>query len=135
MERAMLGALDESPHRGKVALVDDDNSTLRATARLLTIDGYDVSAFSTSADFLASLEEAQPDVLLVDLRMPEVNGLELQAAVRERALGIPMVFMSAYASVAASVKALRAGAIDFLEKPCDRDSLIDAIERAIAAAI
>ncbi|PYP75051.1 MAG: DNA-binding response regulator [Gemmatimonadetes bacterium] len=131
----MLGAPEESPHKWQVALVDDDSSTLRATARLLTIEGYDVSAYPSSAEFLASLRVAQPDVLLVDLRMPDVNGLELQAAVLDRSLRIPMVFMSAYASVAASVQALRGGAIDFLEKPCDRETLVDALERAIASAV
>src|SRR6187397_2757131 len=108
-ERAMLGVIEESPHRWRVGLVDDDPSALRATARLLTVDGYDVSAFSSASEFLESIELGIPDVLLVDLRMPDVNGLELQAALNERRLFLPMIFMSAYASVASSVQALRGG--------------------------
>jgi FixJ family two-component response regulator len=130
----MLGVFEESPHRWRVGLVDDDPSALRATARLLTIDGYDVSAFSSASEFLESLEDELPDVLLVDLRMPQLNGLELQAALRERRLSLPMIFMSAYASVASSVQALRGGAIDFLEKPYDRATLLAALERAIELA-
>ena len=130
----MLGVIEESPHRWRVGLVDDDPSALRATARLLTVDGYDVSAFSSASEFLESIELGIPDVLLVDLRMPDVNGLELQAALNERRLFLPMIFMSAYASVASSVQALRGGAIDFLEKPYDRATLIAALERAIELA-
>jgi FixJ family two-component response regulator len=66
--------------------------------------------------------------------MPQLNGLELQAALRERRLSLPMIFMSAYASVASSVQALRGGAIDFLEKPYDRATLLAALERAIELA-
>ena len=130
----MLGTVEESPRRWRIAVVDDDASALRATSRLLSVDGYDVTAFTSSAEFFASLPAVMPDVMLVDLRMPEVNGLELQAAVKERALRIPMVFMSAYASVASSVQALRAGAVDFLEKPYDRITLLGAVERAIDSA-
>jgi FixJ family two-component response regulator len=130
----MLDVIEESPHRWRIALVDDDPSALRATARLLTVDGYDVSAFSSAGEFLESLATELPDVLLVDLRMPVVNGLELQAAVRERKLFLPMIFMSAYASVASSVQALRGGAVDFLEKPYDRATLLAALERAIELA-
>lgn len=126
----MLDVFEEVPHRWRVALVDDDTSALHATARLLVIDGFEVTAFSSAMEFLASLAVDIPDVLLVDLRMPEVNGLELQTAIRARSLYIPMVFMSAYASVASSVQALRGGAIDFLEKPYDRATLLGAIERA-----
>ena len=125
----MLSTVEESPRRWRVAVVDDDASALRATSRLLSVDGYDVTAFTSSAEFFASLPAVMPDVMLVDLRMPEVNGLELQAAVKERALRIPMVFMSAYASVASSVQAL-----DFLEKPYDRTTLLGAVERAIDSA-
>jgi FixJ family two-component response regulator len=127
----MISVFEDSPVRWRIALVDDDPSALRATARLLMIDGFEVTAFSSATEFLASLADDVPDVLLVDLRMPEVNGLELQAAIHARSIRIPMVFMSAYASVASSVQALRGGAIDFLEKPYDRATLLGALERAI----
>jgi FixJ family two-component response regulator len=129
-EGAMLGVFETLPHQWRVALVDDDTSALRATSRLLAIDGFAVTAFSSAMEFLDSLAIDVPDVLLVDLRMPEVNGLELQTAIRARSIYIPMVFMSAYASVASSVQALRGGAIDFLEKPYDRATLLGALERA-----
>lgn len=114
----------------QVALVDDDLAVLRSLSRMLTICGYDVTTFPSADAFLSSLDRWQPEVLLVDLRMPETDGLALQAALVERGIRIPTVFLSGHGDVSTSVRAIRGGAIDFLEKPCDEPTLLASLERA-----
>ena len=80
--------------------------------------------------FLFSLDTWQPEVLLVDLRLPGMDGLALQASMHDQGLRIPTVFLSGRADIASSVRALRDGAIDFLEKPCDELALLASLERA-----
>jgi len=118
----------------RVALVDDDTDSLRALARLLSSHGYEVSTYSSSAAFLEGLDTQRPEILIADLRMPELDGLTLQAAMRERSLRIPTIFLSGYADVATSVRAIQMGAIDMLEKPCDGRDLLAALERAAEVA-
>src|SRR4051794_17675495 len=120
--------------RWRVALVDDDTDSLRALARLLATYDYDVMTFSSSNAFLESLDVRPPEMLVVDLRMPELDGLTLQAAMRDRSLRIPTVFLSGFADVATSVRAIRGGAVDFLEKPVDGKALLASLERAAEAA-
>ncbi len=124
-----------TPSRGRVTLVDDDLSILRSMSRLLTITGYDVASFSSSTAFLASLDAVCPDVLLMDLRMPGLDGLAVQAAMHERGLRVPTIFLSAHADVASSVRAIRDGAVDFLEKTCDEQTLLSALDRAQALSV
>jgi FixJ family two-component response regulator len=118
----------------RVALVDDDTDSLRALARLLSSHGYEVSSYSSSAEFFESLAHNRPEILIADLRMPELDGLTLQAAMREQSLRIPTIFLSGYADVATSVRAIQMGAIDMLEKPCDGRELLAALERAADVA-
>src|SRR4029078_11144092 len=80
--------------------------------------------------FLGSLDVWEPEMLLLDLRMPESDGLSLQAALTKRGRDIPTVFLSGHGDVATSVRAIRGGAIDFLEKPCDEPTLLASLERA-----
>jgi FixJ family two-component response regulator len=126
----MAGSSENSEVPWRIALVDDDIAVLRALARMLSVRGYDVMTFSSAGEFLFSLETSQPEMLLVDLRMPEIDGLALQSAMVERGIRIPTVFLSGHGDVATSVRAIRGGAIDFLEKPCDEPTLIAALERA-----
>ncbi len=118
----------------RIALVDDDVAVLRALARMLSVRGYDVRTFGSAAEFLLSLETSVPEMLLVDLRMPEIDGLALQSALVERGIRIPTVFLSGHGDVATSVRAIRGGAIDFLEKPCDEPTLFAALDRAAELA-
>ena len=114
----------------QVALVDDDLAVLRSLSRMLTLCGYDVTTFPSADAFLSSLDRWQPEVLLVDLRMPDTDGLALQAVLVDRGIRIPTVFLSGHGDVATSVRAIRGGAIDFLEKPCDEPTLLASLERA-----
>jgi FixJ family two-component response regulator len=97
---------------------------------MLALCGYDVTTFASAQAFLSSLDQWQPEVLLVDLRMPETDGLALQSALVDRGIRIPTVFLSGHGDVATSVRAIRGGAIDFLEKPCDEPTLLASLERA-----
>jgi len=118
----------------RVALVDDDVSIRRSLARMITLCGYDVQTFDSAQAFLLELEVWHPDLLVVDLRMPGMDGLALQASLTERGVNIPTVFLSGHGDVASSVRALRAGAIDFLEKPCEEAELAASLDRAAAIA-
>ncbi len=119
----------------RIALVDDDHTVLRSVSRLLTVCGYDVTTFASADAFLASLETVRPEMLLVDLRMPEIDGLALQALLAERGHHIPTVFLSGHGDAATSVRAIRAGAVDFVEKPCDEHTLLASIRRAAEAGL
>jgi FixJ family two-component response regulator len=118
----------------RVALVDDDVSIRRSLSRMINLCGYDVQAFASAQDFLSELESWRPDLLLLDLRMPGMDGLALQASLTERGMRFPTVFLSGHGDIASSVRALRAGAIDFLEKPCEEAELVASLDRAAAIA-
>src|SRR3954451_23028845 len=128
----MPEALMQQDHTWKLAVVDDDVTVLRSLGRLLTVCGYDVTTFASANAFLNSLEEWQPEMLLLDLRMPEADGLTLQAKIVERGHLIPTVFLSGHGDVSSCVRALQNGAIDFLEKPCDEQALLASLGRAAA---
>jgi FixJ family two-component response regulator len=118
----------------RVALVDDDVSVRKSLSRMITLHGYDVQAFASAQDFLSGFGAWRPDLMLLDLRMPGMDGLALQASLSERGMCIPTVFLSGHGDVASSVRALRAGAIDFLEKPCEEAELVASLDRAAGIA-
>jgi FixJ family two-component response regulator len=118
----------------RVALVDDDVSVRKSLSRMITLYGYDVQAFASAQDFLSGFDAWRPDLMLLDLRMPGMDGLALQASLSERGMCIPTVFLSGHGDVASSVRALRAGAIDFLEKPCEEAELVASLDRAAGIA-
>ena len=118
----------------RVALVDDDVSVRKSLSRMITLCGYNVQAFASAQEFRSGFEAWRPDLMLLDLRMPGMDGLTLQASLSERGLCIPTVFLSGHGDVASSVRALRNGAIDFLEKPCEEAELVASLDRAAAIA-
>jgi FixJ family two-component response regulator len=116
----------------QVYLVDDDASVRRALSRVLRTAGYTVAAYATAEDFLTSVElDGRPSCLVVDLRMPGLSGLDLQELLLERGLEIALVFVSGRADVPSGVRAMKSGAVDFLEKPVSDDTLLAAVERAL----
>jgi FixJ family two-component response regulator len=119
---------------GRLAIVDDDASVLRSLGRLLSLHGYTVETFLSASEFLESLVEGEPELLLLDLDMPSLDGLALQATLAGRGVRIPIVFLSGRGEVATSVRALQAGALDFLEKPVNEGTLIAALNRAAETA-
>jgi len=115
-----------------VAVVDDDEAVRISLMRLLTVAGYDARGFDSGMAFLEAPEAAAAWCVVTDLQLPGVSGLELQKALAARGLTVPMVFVTAFGTVPVSVEAMRGGAVDFLEKPADPASLLEAVERAVA---
>src|SRR5690242_8250091 len=118
--------------QGCVTVVDDDAMVLRSLGRLLESRGFAVQTFSSAQEFLERSERLVPGCILMDLSMPGVNGLELQAALAEARDSRPVVFISGRGSVSSSVEAMKAGALDFLTKPLDEEKLIGAVQVALA---
>jgi FixJ family two-component response regulator len=114
-----------------IFLVDDDPGVRKALVRLFRAAGHEVEAFASAREFLARERPAEAGCLVVDLRMPEMSGLELQEALERAGHTIPVVFISGHADIPDSVKAMKAGAIDFLTKPVQKPELLQAVERAL----
>jgi FixJ family two-component response regulator len=117
--------------RGRVFVLDDDARTLRALTRLLTATGFVVDAYRDPQAFLASHDAAVPGCLLLDLMMPGLTGLELQRALATAIPLRPLIFLSGRGDVPSSVRAMKAGAMDFLTKPAQEKPLLEAVSRAI----
>ena len=113
-----------------VFVVDDDPSVLRAIARLLRLE-FAVEAFDSPSTFLEALRPDSPGCILLDLALPGVSGLELQERLVASGCMQPVVFLSGQGSVRTSVQAMRAGALDFIEKPWENDSLLNTVRRAL----
>ncbi len=114
-----------------IYVVDDDISVCRALALLLNSHGFQVETFKSAADFLAFKHTKAASCLVLDLRLPHVNGLALQEKMTMRGLTIPIIFISGHGDIPKSVKAMKGGAIDFLPKPFTDKDLLEAIDRAI----
>jgi FixJ family two-component response regulator len=130
----MSDQASDSEKPWRIALVDDDVAVLRALARMLTLRGYCVTTFNSADEFLGTLGQYQPEMVLLDLRMPKIDGLALQSLLVDRGVNAPIVFLSGHGDVATSVRAIRGGAVDFLEKPCDESTLLASLERAAEVA-
>jgi FixJ family two-component response regulator len=115
-----------------IRIVDDDESMRTALGRLLTIAGYQVRPYASAGEFLLDEPDSTPGCLLLDVHMPGPSGLELQEALRRRGTLLPVVFLSGHGDVPSTVRAMKAGASDFLCKPVDRQTLLAAIETAVA---
>jgi FixJ family two-component response regulator len=116
---------------GQVFLVDDDPAVRRALSRLLRAAGLEVLSFSSADALLASVDDRGPACVVADLRMPGMGGLDLQDELRNRALDLPLLFISGQADVMSSVRAMKYGAVDFLLKPFDQAALLEAVARAL----
>jgi FixJ family two-component response regulator len=118
---------------GLVHVIDDDASFRAAVERRLKLAGYDVETYSSAQQLLDRLPDAEmPGCILLDVQMPGLSGLELQSRLIERGSVLPIVFVTGYADTPATVRAIKAGAEDFLTKPATSEQLINAIERATA---
>ena len=114
-----------------VYLVDDDPDVLKALERLLLSIDLTVQAFESPERFLQSLDSTRTGCLVVDLAMPGLNGLELQEELERRASLLPIVFLTGRGDIAASVRAMKHGAVDFLTKPVDDATLIGVVQDAL----
>ena len=114
-----------------VLIVDDDVSVRRSTARLLRSSGMRAESFASAQHLLDSEKTIEADCLIIDVRMPEIDGLQLMRRLRAKSQRIPVIFLSAHASKEDEERALRDGAVAFLRKPVDRDTLLGTIQVAL----
>lgn len=114
-----------------VNVVDDDALVLRSLGRLLRSAGFAVRTFPSSKEFLQQSRSGEGGCLVLDLSMPGLDGLELQQVLASSSDPCPVVFLSGHADISASVTAMKAGAVDFLTKPVDREKLLAAVRIAI----
>jgi len=114
-----------------VFLVDDDPNVLKALTRLLRAKGHEVQAFTSSTDFLARHDSSVRGCAILDVSMPDLDGLELQTALTASGVERPIIFVTGTGDIPATVRAMKAGAIDFLTKPVNSHQLLAAIDRAI----
>jgi FixJ family two-component response regulator len=110
--------------------VDDDESFRTAISRLLKFSGYEVEDYDSAACFLADIADAKPGCILLDVQMPALGGLQLQEKLAKVAHSWPIIFMTGHGDIPTSVRAIKAGAEDFLSKPVSKEILLEAIERA-----
>jgi RNA polymerase sigma factor (sigma-70 family) len=114
-----------------VFIVDDDDAVRRSLERLIKSVGLNVETFASAHEFLRREPPAGPACIVLDVRMPGLSGLDLQQELVAAKLGLPIIFMTGHGTVPMSVRAMKAGAVDFLQKPIDEQILLDAVHQAI----
>jgi FixJ family two-component response regulator len=114
-----------------VFIVDDEASVRQAVARLLRSEGYDVATFASPAEFLVTHDPALPGCVVLDMAMPDLNGLQVQQALAERGVARAIVFLTGRADVPMCAQAMKRGAADFLIKPVNDEDLLAAVRRAV----
>jgi len=114
-----------------VHVIDDDVDVRQSLAFLLSTAGLAVRVHESAIAFLRALPDAQPGCVVTDIRMPEMDGLELQRRLLELKAGFPVIVMTGHGDVPLAVEAMKAGAVDFIEKPFDDETLLSAIRSAL----
>jgi FixJ family two-component response regulator len=114
-----------------VFLIDDDPSVLKSVTRLLSAAGFETRPYSSPKCFLDNYDSSLPGCIVMDLAMPEINGLDLQKQLASSGYAKPIIFITGQGDIPTSVSAMKAGAVDFLTKPLDRDGLLSAVRAAI----
>ncbi|WP_119461381.1 response regulator transcription factor [Rhodospirillaceae bacterium SYSU D60014] len=115
-----------------VFVVDDDDAVREAVGLLLKSNGFTVEAKTSAAEFLAAYDPVRPGCLVLDVRMPGMSGMELQAKLAADQVGIPVIIISGHGDIPMAVAAVQAGAVDFIEKPFDEHRLLATVQRALA---
>lgn len=115
-----------------VHVVDDEESMRRSTSYALKTSGYAVTTWPSGAAFLKEVKQVEPGCVLLDVRMPEIDGLEVQQLLADRGVTLPVVVMTGHGDIGIAVRAMKAGAVDFLEKPFEKAALLEAIDAAFA---
>lgn len=118
-----------------IRIIDDDTDLLEATELMLTFSGWRVKCYARASDFLAGDAPSDPGCLILDIRMPDMTGIELQAELNARHYDLPIIVLTGHANVDIAVTTFRAGAFDFLQKPVDEEALMDVIARAAGESL
>ena len=116
--------------RKLIHVVDDEDAVRRSIGFMLKTSGYAVEAWTSGAAFLRQVRHAEQGCILLDVRMPEIDGLTVQRTLAERGVAMPIIIMTGHGDVSIAVQAMKAGAVDFLEKPFEKAALLSAIEHA-----
>ena len=114
-----------------VHLVDDDEAIRRSVGFMLKTSGFHVRTYESGDDLLKSASNLEAGCILLDIRMPGMDGLELQAALRDKGIGLPVIIMTGHGDVTLAVQAMKAGAVDFIEKPFEKAVLLSAIDHGL----
>ena len=115
-----------------VYVVDDDEAVRTSLATLLTLHGFDAQVFESGRAFLDRLEPAVPACALVDVKMPGLDGIGLLERMSQAGIAVPVIMMTGFGEVPIAVKAMKAGAVDFLEKPLDEEELLTVLSRVLS---
>ncbi|MGB5292524.1 MAG: response regulator [Lysobacterales bacterium] len=118
-----------------VFVVDDDPSFLTSMSRWLNAFGYSVESYSSAMDFLKKMPKQVKGCVITDLRMPGIDGMDLQEALAQSGNHLPIIFLTGHGDIPTSVQAMRSGAEDFLLKTAEKEAILAAIERALARDI
>lgn len=124
--------MDEAPGRGTVFVIDDDDALRDSVCQLVEVHGFQVRAFASARAFLGCAPVLSRGCILLDIRLPDLSGLEVMMEMKGLGVKFPTIIMTAYADVALAVKAMKAGAIDFIEKPFREETLLESIHAALA---
>jgi len=119
------------PDNRVVHIVDDDEAVRQSLAFLLSSAGLAVRLYDSATAFLAGLASVKGGCLITDMRMPDMTGLELLHALKARACGLPAIVITGHGDVALAVEAMKAGAVDFIEKPFDEEAILHAVQAAL----
>ena len=114
-----------------IHLVDDDGAVRRAAGFMLKTSGFQVKSYESGVELLKSTSELDAGCILLDIRMPGMDGLEVQQALRDKGVMLPVIIMTGHGDVSLAVKAMKAGAIDFIEKPFEKETLLGAIDQGM----
>jgi two-component system response regulator FixJ len=115
-----------------IYLIDDDEAVRRSASFLLRTSGFTVTAFASGTDFLKDARTGEPGCVLLDVRMPDMDGLAVQRRLAERGTEHPVIIMTGHGDVSIAVEAMKAGAVDFIEKPFEKAQLLAALDVAFA---
>jgi FixJ family two-component response regulator len=135
LENLVDEAKTSTAARGTIHVVDDDYPFATAICRLLRAHGFATRIYANAGEFLLAPIPDTPGCILMDVCLPGPSGLELQAALAAREIPLPIIFVSGHADVPTSVRAMKTGALDFLTKPVDRETLLAAVRSALAQSV
>jgi len=129
---AGFNVMKSPPSQQTVYVIDDSPAIRKSLQLLMEMIGLPVKAFPSAASFLEAYKPGDAGCLILDIRMPGMNGLDLQQELNRRSFDLPIIVLTGYADVPSAIRALKSGAVEFLEKPAEDDVLLDHVRRALA---
>jgi two-component system response regulator FixJ len=113
-----------------IHIVDDEEAIRKSAGFMLKTSGFEVRAYPSGIDFLREVKNAEPGCILLDVRMPEMDGLEVQAELNNRGVAMPVIVLTGHGDITTAVTAMKGGAVDFIEKPFEKAALLEVLETA-----